>query len=247
MKLPETELCSYSVEAVERAVEAGLTRVELCARPDLEGTTPDFETIVAARKIIDEGAKNGGRKVELSVMIRPRGGDFVYSDEEFAAMRSQIETARRGGADGVVFGILTPSGDVDVERTDQLVKQARGDGSAGENGPVRPMEATFHRAFDVARDWREALEYVIVTGCARLLSSGQAGDAFAGREVLAAMVEQAAGRIEIMAGAGVGPENARALMDVGVDALHFSARVTAPDGRTRYADEEFIRKMVEII
>ncbi len=127
MSRVETELCAYSVEGVERAAAAGLTRVELCAEPELEGTTPSFETIVAARKAIDRAVAasvaasvaagtttssvcastvvEGGVLTRLFVMIRPRGGDFVYTDEEFETMCRQIEMARRGGADGVVFAL----------------------------------------------------------------------------------------------------------------------------------------------
>jgi copper homeostasis protein len=260
----ETELCAYSVEAVRTAVEEGVTRVELCASFFEGGLTPSAATIRAAREAAYSewmtGAEDDdfpvdsdrGQTVELSVMIRPRGGDFLYSDEEFEVMKRDIAFARECGADGVVFGILTPDGAVDVERTRKLVE------SAGS------MECTFHRAFDVAADPMRALEDIIATGCSRILTSGQRATAMEGIETIRAMVAQAAGRIEIMAGAGVNPGNAVELIAAGVDALHFSARamreskmayrspyvsfspVGGSDYELMYADPAFVRRMVEI-
>lgn len=233
----ELELCSYSVEAVRRACEAGLTRVELCAEPALDGISPSDETLRAAVAIArGASAGPGSRGVEVSVMVRPRGGGFVYSDAEFEQMRREIFRARELGADGVVVGLLTGDGDVDIVRLRELVEAAR------------PLETTFHRAFDVARDWRAALEAIVEAGCTRLLTSGQAPTAIEGvdtlRGIIAAAHEGAAkarGRIEIMAGAGVDPTNAAALINAGVDALHFSAR---RDGH--FADPEFIKEMTKI-
>lgn len=145
-------------------------------------------------------------------MIRPRGGDFLYTDAEVELMASEIRFARECGADGVVLGLLTPDGEVDEWRTAQLVREADG------------MEVTFHRAFDMARDPFRALDAVIRTGCRRILTSGGRNSAVEGIETIRALVGQAAGRIEIMAGSGVGPANARLLASTGVDALHFSAR-----------------------
>ena len=150
--------------------------------------------------------------LRLSVMIRPRGGDFLYTDDEVALMAEEIRLAREYGADGVVFGLLTPAGEVDETRTAQLVREAEG------------MEVTFHRAFDMTRDSRQALEAVIRTGCRRVLTSGGRNTAQEGIGTLRALAAQAAGRIEVMAGSGVGPSNARLLAATGVDALHFSAR-----------------------
>lgn len=249
MKITETELCSYSVEAVGTAAREGATRVELCASPSEGGVTPSAATIVMAR-----GAANMGvaRPVELSVMIRPRGGDFLYSDEEFEVMKRDIEFAREAGADGVVFGLLTPDGDIDIERTSELVELAL------------PMESTFHRAFDVSRDPLRSLEDVIATGCRRILTSGKKPAALEGIDIIRELVRVAAGRIEIMAGSGVNPRNARELAATGVDALHFSARALrsggmkyrspdvsfstqgSSDHEIAYADPDFVREMVEI-
>ena len=146
-----TELCAYSVEACEAARRAGVTRVELCASPYEGGTTPSAAAIRMARRI-------GG--LQLSVMVRPRGGDFLYSDTEFRQMLEEVRFARECGADGVVFGVLTPDGRVDVQRTAALVAEAG------------PMQTTFHRAFDMACDLEEALEAAVAAGCRRILTSG---------------------------------------------------------------------------
>lgn len=215
----ETELCAYSVESIETAAREGATRVELCASPSEGGTTPSAATITMAREAIERHAKeNGCPRVELSVMIRPRGGDFLYSECEFEQMRRDIAFARDLGADGVVLGLLTSEGDVDAARTRELVELAR------------PMDCTFHRSFDVACDPLRALEEIIAAGCRRILTSGQRAAAPEGIELIRKLVRAAAGRIEIMAGSGVNPANALALAATGVNALHFSATRRRPGG-----------------
>jgi copper homeostasis protein len=215
----ETELVSYSLEAVAAAAIAGVTRVELCASPADGGTTPSAAAIAVSHALISHSAQEKGSKpMELSVMIRPRGGDFLYTDIEFEQMKHEIVFARECGADCVVFGLLTPDGDVDVARTRELVALAH------------PVECTFHRAFDVARDPMRALEDVIATGCRRVLTSGQRTTAIEAIELLRQLVEAAAGRIEIMAGSGVNPGNGAELAATGVDALHFSARALRVGG-----------------
>lgn len=197
------ELCAYSVDACRVAARLGVDRVELCASPDEGGVTPSYATIERVTAI--EG-------LDVSVMIRPRGGDFLYSDDEFRTMLEDIAHARRAGATGVVFGVLTADGRVDVERTRELVKAAEG------------METTFHRAVDMAADYRQAIEDVIATGCSRILTSGSYDKAIDGIENIAEAVAVAKGRIEIMAGSGVVAANAAQLAATGVDALHFSAK-----------------------
>ena len=214
-KFIETELCAYSVEACRTAQREGVMRVELCAAPADGGTTPSAAAIMLARRIPD---------LRLHVMIRPRGGDFLYSDEEFAVMKEDIRFARRCGVDGVVFGILTPDGDTDVERTAELVREAEG------------MDVTFHRAFDMVRDPIRALEDVISTGCSRILTSGGCNTALEGAGMISRLVAQADGRIKIMAGSGVRPENAALIAATGADAIHFSAR-TLCNGGMRWRKE----------
>ena len=149
-----TELCAYTCDACDIARRTGVTRIELCAAPFEGGTTPSAGLIRYARSLPG---------LRLSVMIRPRGGDFCYTDAETALMAEEIRFARACGADGVVLGVLTPDGEVDETRTAQLVREAEG------------MEVTFHRAFDMTRDPRQALEAVIRTGCRRVLTSGAGG------------------------------------------------------------------------
>lgn len=204
-----TELCAYCPEACAAARRAGVARVELCASPWEGGTTPSAAAIRMARRI--EG-------LQLSVMIRPRGGDFLYDDAEFRQMLEDVRFARECGADGVVFGLLTPDGRVDTPRTAALVAQAG------------PMQTTFHRAFDMTRDLSEALEEVVRAGCTRILTSGGRNTAIEGLDTLRALVLQAAGRIELVAGSGVNPSCVRQLAATGVDALHFSARGMRPSG-----------------
>ena len=207
-----TELCAYSVEACETARRAGVTRVELCASPYEGGTTPSAAAIRMARRI-------GG--LQLSVMVRPRGGDFLYSDTEFRQMLEEVRFARECGADGVVFGVLDPARRAGryVQRTAALVAEAG------------PMQTTFHRAFDMACDLEEALEAVgALPDARRILTSGGRNTAVEGIDTLRALVAQAAGRIELMAGSGVNPSNVRQLAATGVDAVHFSARSVRPGG-----------------
>ena len=202
-KTIKTELCAYSVEACRTAARLGVNRVELCASPAEGGVTPSYATIERVSKI--EG-------LDLSVMIRPRGGDFLYSDEEFETMLQDIDHARRAGVTGVVFGVLTADGRVDVERTRQLVEASKG------------METTFHRAVDMTSDYEQAVEDVIAAGCTRILTSGGYDKALDGIDHIRQAVAIANGHIEIMAGSGVTAANALQLKATGVDALHFSAK-----------------------
>ncbi len=197
------ELCAYSVEACLTARALGVDRVELCASPAEGGVTPSLATIKRVAAI--EG-------LDLSVMIRPRGGDFLYSDEEFALMLGDIAEARKAGASGVVFGVLTADGRVDKARTRTLVEASAG------------METTFHRAVDMTENYEEAVEDIIAAGCCRILTSGGYDKAIDGIENIRRAVARANGRIEIMAGSGVVASNAEALAAIGVDALHFSAK-----------------------
>lgn len=180
------EVCVDSVEGAMAAQEGGADRIELCAGMLEGGTTPSAGTM-----------KEACRRASLPVfaMIRPRGGDFLYSDYEFKAMEHDVETARACGARGVVLGMLTADGRIDRVRMGELVKRAR------------PLEITCHRAFDMSRDPFEALENLVALGVDRILTSGQAPTALEGLALLAKLVERAAGRIRIMPGGGVRLEN----------------------------------------
>lgn len=197
------EICSYSLESSINAQKSGAVRVELCSGPGEGGTTPSAGMIEAVRQAIH---------IALYVMIRPRGGDFVYSQDEVETMKRDIDFVRKAGADGVVLGILLTDGKVDVDRTRELVQYAQ------------PLGVTFHRAFDLTPDPLEALEAVILTGAERILTSGQQPTAPAGASLLASLVSQAQKRIEIMAGGGVSAANALALAATGVDALHLTGK-----------------------
>lgn len=154
-------------------------------------------------------------RIGVHMMIRPRGGDFLYSEDDLAAMRGDIVAAAECGADGVVLGLLTIHGDVDVERTRELVELAR------------PMDVTFHRAIDMARDMDSALEGVIAAGVDRVLTSGGEPSAMQGRRRLRGLVEAAKGRVTIMAGGGVRPDNVRAIAHAG-GVVEFHAALRRP-------------------
>lgn len=209
MKNQKLEICVYSLESIQNAQNAGADRVELCAGYSEGGITPSYALIKMAKQITN---------IELFVMIRPRGGDFLYSDDEYQLMKEDISFAKSCGVDGVVLGILNPDGSIDIERTRSLVELAK------------PLKVTFHRAFDMCNDVSQALDDVISTGACRILTSGQQPNALQGKSTLEAMVKQAQGRIEIMAGAGVNRDNALTLLDTGVDAIHMSASSTRDSG-----------------
>lgn len=180
------EACVNSAFSAAEAMAGGARRVELCENLADGGTTPGPGTISLARKVVGKG---------LFVMIRPRGGDFLYTDEEFEIMRHDILAARELGADGVVFGILEPGGRIDTERMRELVALAR------------PMGITCHRAFDMTEDPLRALEDLIRLGIDRVLTSGQAPTALAGAITLRRLVEAASGRITVMPGGGIKEHN----------------------------------------
>lgn len=246
MKKCELEVCAYSLESCRAAKEAGANRVELCTAMYDGGTSPSAAMIRMARRI------TGG--MELYVMIRPRGGDFLYSEEEFFQMQEEIRFVKEVGVDGVVLGILQADGRVDCERTARLVKLAS------------PLKVTFHRAFDMTCNSWEALEDVIECGCFRILTSGMHNTALEGMKVLRELVEQAYGRIQIMAGSGVNATNARLLQGTGVDALHISGKSVRdsamtfrnpqifmggvpgiPEYEIAYSDKRKIREVVDIL
>lgn len=205
------ENCANSVESCLEAQRAGIDRVELCAGIPEGGTTPSYGDIVVARKLLTT--------TKLHVIIRPRGGDFLYSDVEKEIMLEDVRMARRLGVDGVVFGALTAAGDVDMEFMRRLMAEAEG------------LSVTFHRAFDVCRDPFIALEQIIELGCHRILTSGQMPKAEEGVELLRELVERAGERIIIMPGCGVNASNIAHIADAtGACEFHFSARSKRESG-----------------
>jgi copper homeostasis protein len=153
--------------------------------------------------------------IELNVMIRPRGGDFCYSELEFEVMKYDIQQAKQLGANGVVIGLLNPDGSVDRERTAALVELAR------------PLRVTFHRAFDMSRDPQTALETLIELGLDRVLTSGQEASALEGLELITGLVQQAAGRIIVMPGGGINERNIQKIIaQSGATNIHITGRHT---------------------
>jgi len=196
------EACCTSVEAVRAAERTGARRIELCERLEIGGVTP-------SEALLRESL--AATTLPVNVLIRPRGGDFVYDDDEVEQMLSGIRLCRALGAAGVVIGALTPAGDVDLAVMRRLMAEAG------------PLPVTFHRAFDETASPLDALEDVIALGCVRLLTSGHAPDAFAGREFLGTLVQRAAGRIIIMPGCGVRPGNiAQIALASGASEFHSS-------------------------
>lgn len=199
------EVCANSVESCLAAQAGGAHRVELCAGIPEGGTTPSYGEIAMAREVLTT--------IRLHVIIRPRGGDFLYSPVEVETMLKDIEMAKHIGADGVVFGCLTADGEVDIPVMQKLMKASKG------------LSVTFHRAFDVCRNPQEAIEDIIGLGCHRILTSGQRATAEQGIPLLKELQEQAAGRITLLAGCGVNEKNiARIARETGIQEFHFSAR-----------------------
>ena len=197
------EICLDSVAGVRAGVDAGADRVELCANLLEGGTTPSLGLIRRARAVPG---------IAMHVMIRPRGGDFLYDDDEFDQMRDDIGAAKAERADGVVIGMLLPDGRLDRERMAQLVALAR------------PMAVTCHRAFDMSADPFTALDTLIGLGVERVLTSGQEASALDGLPLIAELVLRAAGRIVVMPGAGITARNAdRVVRGSGATEFHFAA------------------------
>ena len=197
------EICVDSVSGVRAAKAAGANRVELCANLLEGGTTPSRGLMRAARKIAGIG---------LNVMIRPRGGDFLFDEDEFAIMEIDIEAARAEGADAVVIGLLQADGAIDVQRTRRLMTLAR------------PMKVTFHRAFDMTPDPFAALETLIDLGVERVLTSGQEANVLEGLPLITELVAKAGNRIIVMPGGGITERNvARIAAAAQPKEIHFAA------------------------
>lgn len=197
------ESCCTDVEQIRRAQEAGARRIELCENLAVGGVTPSAELLKVAISVAT---------VPVNVLVRPRGGDFVFSAAEADTMLRDIELCREAGAAAVVIGALDSRGDVDMPLMRRLCDAASG------------MSVTFHRAFDVCADPLAAFEDVLALGCDRLLTSGHESDAFKGRFFIAELVERAAGRIIVMPGCGVRRSNiARIAADTGAVEFHASS------------------------
>ncbi len=204
----QLEVIAFNIASVITAEKAGAHRIELCDNPGEGGTTPSAGMIKRALELTS---------LLLYPIIRPRGGDFLYSDDEFKIMMNDVELCKAIGTDGVVFGLLNADGSVDTERTKRLVDAAY------------PLGVTFHRAFDRVHDPVKALEDVIACGCERILTSGLRPGVTEGAEMLKSLVDQAAGRIIIMPGSGLRSSNLQEIATItGAREFHSSARMSLP-------------------
>ncbi len=197
------EIVVYTIDAAMNAQKGGADRIELCDNPAEGGTTPSMGVVEIVRQAVT---------MDVFVMIRPRGGDFMYSNYEYYAMKRDIEQCKRASVDGVVLGILNQDGTLDKVRCKKLIEAAR------------PLKVTCHRAFDVTRDPFEALEDCIDVGFDRILTSGRQQSAEQGIPLLKELVKKAGNRISIMAGSGVNEHNAlKIAKETGIQEIHFSA------------------------
>lgn len=238
------EICVDSAISALNAQSAGADRIELCDNLGEGGTTPGYGMIISARNNLSIG---------IHVLIRPRGGDFLYSDTEYDIMRRDIELCGENGIDGIVTGILFPDGTIDVERTARLIEFAY------------PMTATFHRAFDMCADPVRGIEDVIATGASRLLTSGQQNKALDAVELIRQLVIQAGERLIVMPGGGIDETNAAQIITATkAKELHLTGRMEIdsemifrrqgismgslpgnPEFKRKIADPEKIKKIIE--
>jgi copper homeostasis protein len=244
-KFIKIEVCAFSLESCLAAEKGGANRIELCGSMYEGGTTPSAGLIQIAKQRVS---------IEIHAMIRPRGGDFCYSDDEISVMQADIRMAKQLGCEGIVLGILQPDGRVNIAQVKALVALAK------------PMQVTFHRAIDMTPDYSKALEDIIESGCDRILTSGQKNTAIDGIINIKKLVEHANSRIEIMAGGGVNADNAQTFIHAGVNALHLSGKASrdsemiyrkagiamgglseVPEYEIVYSDAEKIRAVVECL
>lgn len=204
------EIVVYNIESALKAAEGGADRIELCENSGEGGTTPSWGTIESVRQNVS---------LDVFVMIRPRGGDFHYSNYEFHAMKRDIAQCQKLSVDGFVFGILNTDGTIDKKRCKELIDKAR------------PLKVTCHRAFDMTRDPFEALEDCIEAGFDRILTAGQQAQALMGADLIGQLIKKANGRIAIMPGSGVNENTVEEIIKKsGAQEIHFSATAFRESG-----------------
>jgi len=202
------EVAVFSIEAAISAINAGADRIEFCENPNEGGTTPSYGSLQTLIKLT---------KVPIFPIIRPRGGDFLYSHNEFECIKADLKLCKDLGYPGAVVGLLKEDGSIDVARTKILVDLAA------------PMEITFHRAFDRCNDPIKGLEDIIQTGCKRVLTSGQLPNVVDALPLIKMLNEKAEGRIIILPGSGVRSNNCKQIVqETGVFEIHSSARKAIP-------------------
>jgi copper homeostasis protein len=215
------EVCADSVTSALAAQNGGAARVELCENLFEGGTTPSYGQILMARKLLH---------IKLYILIRPRGGDFLYTDLEFNIMMADIRYCIEAGCDGVVIGMLNEDGKIDKARCAEMAKLARQWG----------LGVTFHRAFDMCEDLFKSMEDIIELGCERILTSGGKSTAMEGAYNVARLISKAAGRIIIMPGSGVSETNVADLVRfTGATEIHSSARVRV-QSKMKYKNDHII-------
>lgn len=220
----EIEICCGSIQSAANAKAGGAKRIELCQGLVEGGTTPSLATIQHAVRELG---------LQVFVLVRPRGGDFCYNELEIKTMEEDVAFCKEVGASGIVVGFLHPDGSIDTELTRRFVEIAS------------PLPVTFHRAFDECKEPLNALEQIIDCGCRRILTSGCKPTAMEGAEMLQQLVKQANGRINILAGSGITPENAVELREkTGVPEIHGSCKITRPDGAWE-TDKQQVKKLLE--
>jgi copper homeostasis protein len=221
----ELEVIGFDLASCVTAENQGADRIELCANPHDGGTTPSYGMISLART---------HTSIQLFPIIRPRGGDFLYTAMEFHSMIADVEQCRDLGCDGVVIGMLAEDGEIDIDRCEELVQHAAG------------MQVTFHRAFDRVRDPLTSLEKIIDLGCTRILTSGLHPNVDLGKEMLRSLVDAAGDRITIMPGSGVRSGNVLELVKfTGARAFHSSARSPQPS-RMRYTNPDMAEELTAV-
>jgi len=220
------EVAVFNIESAIQAEGAGANRLELCENPNEGGTTPSYGTLCVVSSTIS---------IPVFPIIRPRGGDFLYTDAEFEVMKNDITVCKELGFAGVVIGLLLPDGNIDIQRTKILVALAA------------PMAVTFHRAFDRCNDPIRGLHDIIETGCKRILTSGQVPSAPDALDLLQTLVKEAGNKIIIMPGSGVRGNNIATIKKVtNAKEFHSSARKLVPTNMqfTKESMQEILQNML---
>ncbi|MFP4844204.1 copper homeostasis protein CutC [Winogradskyella sp. PE311] len=226
------EICANSYQSAKNACNAGVHRIELCQELPVGGITPSYGLLKQVIQNLD---------ISVFVLIRPRGGNFVYSEDEFEIMKKDIQLCKDLGCDGIVSGILNEDNTIDIDRTQELVELSK------------PLQFTFHRAFDEVINPKQALEQLVDLGVERLLTSGQEISAEKGIKLLQELDEITDGKITILAGGGISSDNAQIFKQIGLKEIHASASTHLEGGNSvfsmpiTYSDSQKIKAILDEI